>query len=535
MKFSLLAAFAFILPASISAGRTFEYKTLDYDYAFDEEANDPRSLIMMIPDGTGPNIFTLARTVLDPSLKKRLHIDPLLMGQVQTHSSTSYITDSASSATAYATGYKTYDKGIGVDHFKQPLGTILEAAKARGMITGMIVTSRVTHATPASFASHVIERDNEDEIARQYVKNKNLDFLLGGGARHFKDEMLTEMQSAGYTLVKNWGDLQKYKAANEQSGNLRVLGLFHKSHMSYELDRAREEKSAQQGKVDREPSLPEMVDTILSILKNNPVAKKNGFFMMIEGSRVDHAGHSNDPGTMAREAITFDETVGVVKDYISNTHNVGLISAADHGTGGLTLGADGIYDWNPKDLLLQKASTEWMMAELSKTLKSDKCGKGANETCKAEILTQSKNLLKSHTNVTTFTPETTVKLEKEIAKAVDKSRDLTDVMTTVKLEKEIAKAVDKSRDLTDVMVELGHIISEPALIGWTTVGHVGTDVDLHCMGPSVLERLCKGLHENTYLNKIMTNYLNLGHRQSVETLRLRNQTTLEYKPEAAHH
>ncbi|KAJ0410939.1 hypothetical protein ATCC90586_004292 [Pythium insidiosum] len=512
MKFSLLAAFAFILPASISAGRTFEYKTLDYDYAFDEEADDPRSLIMMIPDGTAPTIFAMARTVLDPTAKQRLHIDPLLMGQVQTHSSTSYVTDSASSATAYATGFKTYDRAIGVDHFQQPIGTVLEAAKARGMVVGMVVTSRVTHATPASFASHVTERDNEDEIARQYVKNKNLDFLLGGGARHFKDEMLTEMQSAGYTLVKNWGDLQKYKAANEQSGNLRVLGLFHKSHMSYELDRAREEKSAQQGKADREPSLPEMVDTILSILKNNPVAKKNGFFMMIEGSRVDHAGHSNDAGAMAREAITFDEAVGVVKDYINNHKNVGLVSAADHGTGGISLGADGIYDWNPRALLLQKASTEWMMDQLSKTLKSDKCGKGANETCKAEILTQSKDLLKSHTNVTTFTPE-----------------------TTVKLEKEIAKAVDKSRDLTDVMVELGHIIAKPAHIGWTTVGHVGTDVDLHCMGPSVLERMCKGLHENTYLNKIMTNYLNLGHRQSIETLRLRNQTTLEYKPEAAHH
>ncbi|TMW63549.1 hypothetical protein Poli38472_002490 [Pythium oligandrum] len=506
----VVAAIAIIFPAA-QAGRTFEYKTLDYDYAFDEDAEAPRSMIMMIPDGTGPNIFTMARTVLDPKLKTRLHIDPLLMGQVQTHSSTSYVTDSASSATAYATGFKTYDRAIGVDHFQQPLGTILEAAKARGMITGMVVTSRVTHATPASFASHVTERDNEAEIARQYVQNKNVDFLLGGGAKFFTDVMLSELTGSGYTLVKNYGQLMDYKNQNEASGKLRIVGLFHKSHMSYEVDRVREQNATQNGQNDREPSLPEMVDTILSILKNNPVAQKKGFFMLIEGSRVDHAGHSNDPGTMAKEAIAFDETVGVVKDYINSHPNTGLVSAADHGTGGITLGRDGIYAWDPEALQKQLMSTEWMYNKLTDVLSKD-CASANNETCKAKLLETSTSLLKLYTNVTAPT----------------------EADTTV-LVKEIATAVDKTRDLNNVMIELGHVISKPALIAWSTIGHVGTDVDLHCMGPSVLERMCKGLHENTYLTKIMANYLNLAHGLEVETLRLRNFTTLEHEPEAAHH
>ncbi|ETK83993.1 hypothetical protein L915_10978, partial [Phytophthora nicotianae] len=148
-----------------NAATHYEYKTVDVDYNFDENEDSPRSVIMMIPDGTGPNIFTLARTVLDPSLQTRLHIDPHLMGTIQTHSSTSYITDSAAAATAYSTGYKTYDSAIAVDTYEQPLGTVLEAAKARGMVTGMIVTCRVTHATPASFAAHVLDRDSEDDIA----------------------------------------------------------------------------------------------------------------------------------------------------------------------------------------------------------------------------------------------------------------------------------------------------------------------------------------------------------------------------------
>ncbi|KAH9150492.1 hypothetical protein LEN26_004064, partial [Aphanomyces euteiches] len=105
---------------------------IDFDYDIDEDHLQSRSVIMMIPDGTGPNIWTLARNMIDPTHKKMLHIDPLLRGTVQTYSNTSLITDSASSATAYSTGFKTYDAAIGVDMEKKPLGTILEAAKARG-------------------------------------------------------------------------------------------------------------------------------------------------------------------------------------------------------------------------------------------------------------------------------------------------------------------------------------------------------------------------------------------------------------------
>lgn len=496
VKLWFISAIVVALVPSV-AGKTFEYKTLDYNYGFDEEQGDARSVIMMIPDGTGPNIFALARTVLDPTLKQRLHIDPYVMGTIQTHSSTSYITDSASSATAYATGYKTYDEAIGVDHFKQPLGTVLEAAKARGMITGMVVTSRVTHATPASFASHVIQRDDEDEIARQYVNNKNLDFLLGGGLRHFNESMLADLTGAGYTVAKNYKQLLDYKTKNEATGNLRIFGLFHKSHMTYEVDRARLQAANQQN-TEREPSLPEMVDVILSILKNNAQAKKNGFFVMIEGSRVDHAGHSNDPGTMAKEAITFDESFAVVNEFLETSPNTAMISAADHGTGGLTLGRDSPYVWHPKDLQKQMMSTEAMKESLDKIWKTEDCAAGANETCKGSILKASTDLLKTYTNVTSLTDS-----------------------ASKTLKEQIAKAVDGKRDLNDVMIELGHVISVPAAIGWTTIGHVGTDVNLYCKGPSIVEQMCRGVHENTYVNKIMTNFLGLEHGQDIETAKHR--------------
>ncbi|KAF1793836.1 Alkaline phosphatase, active site [Phytophthora cactorum] len=478
-----------------SAAIHYEYKTVDVDYNFDENEDSPRSVIMMIPDGTGPNIFTLARTVLDPTLETRLHIDPHLMGTVQTHSSTSYITDSASSATAYSTGYKTYDSAIAVDTYEQPLGTVLEAAKARGMVTGMIVTCRVTHATPASFAAHVLDRDSEDDIAAQYVANKNLDFLLGGGKKHFNDSMFEDLKSNGYTVANNYQDLLDYQSANADTGALRLFGLFHENHMLYEVDRLRE--LAGNNSTAREPSLPEMVDIVLSLLRKNEQAKKHGYFVMIEGSRVDHAGHSNDPGTMAKEAIAFDESVAVVLDHVEQTPNTAMLSAADHGTGGLTLGRGPRFP-------LQNMSTEVMQEQLEVVLEGSDCATGANETCKAALLTSSKHLLANYTNVTTVSDE-----------------------EVVGLVTEIATAVDETRDLNNVMIELGHVISLRAAIDWTTIGHVGTDVNLYCKGPLIFERMCKGVHENTYLNKLMTTFLGLEHQQVLETLKHRNISVLE--------
>ncbi|RHY43273.1 hypothetical protein DYB30_014305, partial [Aphanomyces astaci] len=194
----MLAKVSTLVAASLALCNAFDpvdgRPNVDFDYEIDEDKLKSRSVIMMIPDGTGPNIWALARNMVDPTHKKMLHIDPLFRGSVQTFSNTSLITDSASSATAYATGFKTYDAGIGVDMEKRPLGTILEAAQARGMVVGMIVTSRVTHATPASFAAHIHSRSLENDIADQYCANANLDFLLGGGKRHFSDACLAKLK-----------------------------------------------------------------------------------------------------------------------------------------------------------------------------------------------------------------------------------------------------------------------------------------------------------------------------------------------------
>ncbi|ETV80623.1 hypothetical protein H257_06148 [Aphanomyces astaci] len=468
----MLAKVTTLLSASfaINAAFSFDDSRPDVDYEIDEDHRLPRSVIMMIPDGTGPNIWALARNMLDPTHKKMLNIDPLFRGSVQTFSNTSLVTDSAASATAYSTGFKTYDSAIGVDTEKRPLGTILEAAQARGMVVGMIVTARVTHATPASFAAHIHNRRLENDIADQYCDNANLDFLLGGGKRHFSDACLAKLEAAGYTITLDKDELAAYRKTNEVNGTLRMFGLYEKSHIAYEVDRIRGETKA--------PSLSEMTEHIFAILKNNKRAQKNGFFVMIEGSRVDHAGHSNDAGTMGKEAIEFDNTVSVIKKFVYSNPNVAMISAADHGTGGITLGRDGVYKWEPDPLVKQVMSTEGMQALFS----SDRA---------------------------TYTEATALQKVKDLITQNSATKEITkewDAVFAAEVKQIVANATYSTSKL---VVYMGQCISQTANIAWTTIGHVGTDVNLYCAGPSVFTRRCNGNHDNTHLNHIMADYLNL--------------------------
>lgn len=465
---------------------TANYQTFDYDYGPEEDPSKPRNLIMMVPDGTSPNVFTMARTVLDPTLNTRLHIDDLLMGSVRTSSNTSFVTDSAASATAYSTGFKTYDRAIAMDVNHQPIGTILEAAKAKGMVVGMIVTSRVTHATPACFASHIDYRDKEEEIAAQYVANKNLDFLLGGGQKFFTEDQFQHLEANGYSILHDADDLNTYVDENSDTGHLKVFGLFAKSHLAFEVDRHR----------TNQPSLSESVEKVLKLLQKNPQAQKNGFFMLIEGSRIDHAGHSNDAGAMAHDAIEFDRTVGKVKEFLANSGtNTAVVSAADHGTGGMTLGRNGKYAWDPLVLKRTTMSTELMYDLLEDALKACKNSR-RTRTCEKRLELQAKIYARASNGIDEFPAD---RLE-GMRKAID-------------------KLVDGTGDMDDVTQQIAWAISDAAAVGWTTGGHVGCDVNLYCSGPRHFERMCKGAHDNTYVNTLMREYLKVNLQE--QTLHLR--------------
>ncbi|KAG5458059.1 MAG: alkaline-phosphatase-like protein [Olpidium bornovanus] len=267
-------------------------------------------------------------------------LDTILVGQSRTRSTSSLVTDSAAGATAFSCAKKTYNAAIAVDDERVPCGTVLEAAKAKGMITGLVATSRITHATPAAFSAHVVHRDMENEIARQqvgnYVLGRQVDLLLGGGRCHFMhsslngscraddDDVWKDAQDAGWKFIQT---RKEFDEIDRQHPPFPLAGLFTLDHMSYEIDRNPNE----------EPSLKEMAAAALSMLQTAAVSIDKGFFVMIEGSRIDMAAHSNDPAAHVHDILQYQETIAFVKSWVDDHPGTVMISVSDHETGGLTL------------------------------------------------------------------------------------------------------------------------------------------------------------------------------------------------------
>lgn len=274
------------------------------------------SVILMIGDGMGTGQLTAAKISL--GLDNRLNIEGMIYGgTMTTHSDSDWGTDSAASGTAMATGYKTTSGRIGVAPNGTTLPTVLEFAESLGMSTGLVTTTRVTYATPAAFASHVTSRAMEDEIAVQII-HSGVDVVLGGGTNFFPAELIEEAVSLGFTYVASRADLLELAPDSD-----KLLGLFTPSHMNYE----------EQRNPEVEPSLAEMTDIAMELLSRNP----KGFFLMVEGGRIDHAGHENNLEDAIGDTLAFDEAVGVALDFVRLQGNTTLIVTADHETGGLSI------------------------------------------------------------------------------------------------------------------------------------------------------------------------------------------------------
>ena len=305
-----------------------------------------RNLIFMVSDGMGPTSLSLTRSFeqyrTGGPIDDTLVLDRHLIGSSRTRSNSSLITDSAAGATAFSCGYKSYNGAISVLPDQSPCGTVLEAAKKAGYMTGLVVTTRITDATPACFAAHVNERSEEDTIARQLVGDHPLghtvDLLLGGGRCHFipqgspgscrgdKTDVVQMAKDKGYSYIedrKSFDGLRQGKGAK-----LPLLGLFAPIDFPYEIDRRFQE--------DVYPSLDEMAKTALNALQLATQDSEKGFFLMIEGSRIDHAGHGNDPAAQVHEVLAYDEAFSSVLKFLDEESIEGVaISTADHETGGL--------------------------------------------------------------------------------------------------------------------------------------------------------------------------------------------------------
>ena len=327
----------------------------------------PVNVIFMISDGFGPASQTFARNYYQavnglPNNTK-LPLDTILIGSSRTRSGNSLVTDSAAGATAFSCGIKTFNGAIGVDLSLNSCKTVLEDASANGILTGLVVTSRITHATPASFAAHVPDRDMESAIATQMIGlqqyGQSVDLMFGGGECFFlpntsvgscrKDDQDVYKQASELGFNVHRG-IDAFNSLDSDS-KLPLLNLFSKDHMDFEIDRA------------MQPSLLDMTKKAIAILESSPSSKK-GYFLMIEGSRIDMAAHTNDPAAHLHEILMYNSVIEYVKGYVKKTNTV-MVSTSDHETGGLSLGYQpGIpypeYKWNPLFLKNIKKSSEYL-------------------------------------------------------------------------------------------------------------------------------------------------------------------------------
>ncbi len=277
----------------------------------------PPRVIFFVGDGAGAAYWTAASLTAD-----RLAVESFPVGGlVETGSSDSKVTDSAAAGTAFSAGIRTYNGAIGVDPDTVSVTTVLEIAQRRGMATGLVATSSITHATPAAFASHVENRNMEFEIARQLAAAE-VDVILGGGRRFFSQsvrpdsvDLLSDVQ-ARYPYIGTAAEL----ADLETEGIRRLFGLFADAALPAAAERA--------------PTLPAMTRAALEVLDHDP----DGFFLMVEASQPDWRGHDREPlDILVAEMLDLDRAVGVALEYQKKHPETLIVVTGDHETGGLAV------------------------------------------------------------------------------------------------------------------------------------------------------------------------------------------------------
>jgi len=303
-----------------------------------KNSKQPKNIILLIGDGMGT-----AQVYAGYTAKKGImNITGMpVSGFSVTYSADDYITDSGAGGTALSTGVKTNNGSIGVDANGQPVETILEKAEKRGLSTGLVSTSSITHATPASFIAHTADRSKYSDIALDFLKT-DIDVFIGGGYNEFAHRvdslnLIDSLKAHGYFIARNLKDV------NVKSTN-RLAALLADGHMP-------------QMSKGRGNMLPDATEMAISMLDKND----KGFFIMIEGSQIDWGGHGNDKSYMIDEIVDFDNAVGKALEFAEKDGETLVIVTADHETGGFGIIGGSIYTGDVQGAFLTKDHTATMV------------------------------------------------------------------------------------------------------------------------------------------------------------------------------
>ncbi|NDV27770.1 alkaline phosphatase [Desulfovibrio sp. JC010] len=435
----------------------------------------PKYVFYFIGDGLGPTQRMAAELYNkqeknDAEAKLVMNTFPNA-ALVTTYSDNTLITDSAAGGTALACGYKTTNGYLG----KLPDGTdvksIAEAAQEKGYAVGIVTSTRLTHATPASFSAHNPDRNAANAIAVDQ-SDSGFDFFAGGGYRHFvakdnaqglkskrKDDkdVVKMFADQGYKTFVGDSTRDAFRAYKPKKGE-KVFAALTYSHLPYEVER-RNSKLTE----NKLPSLVELTEKAIQTLD----AQQKPFFLMVEGGRIDHAAHAHDPASTILDTIAMDEAVAAAYEfYKKHPEETLIVTAADHETGGVGLG----ISMDSKGYFLNLKCLEKVRVSAE-----DNLNKYYNKLAKKES-----DLKKRHAAFIAY---------------VEKQWGLTD--RTASEDKILAKAMDaqdKNQSLpkgekelygysyTPTMVAVTDLLSQRARVSWTSFVHTGTFIPATSIG-----------------------------------------------------
>lgn len=407
------------------------------------------NVILLVPDGTRMDSITLTRWYNGGG---PLAMDEYACGLVRTYNSDSPIADSAPAATAMATGFKSKTGFISVlpdinsmpgleplvkGDERRPVASVLEAAQLADKATGLVATSEVMHATPAAFASHYPNRGAYDILSKHMVYNE-VDVVFGGGYEFMMPEGRDDGTDMISILEKEGYDVLTTKQEFETFNGDKAWGLFADASLPYDFDN--------DGSI---PTLADMTQKAIDTLSKD----EDGFFLLVEGSKVDWASHANDPVGIISDLLAFNKAVEISINYAKAHQDTVVIVAPDHGNGGISIGHSNLnkgYDKEPLPSFLNPLKAATLTGEgLAAKFNADR----------SNIV----EVMATYYGIADLTQE-------EI--------DLI-----------------KEADLSKMNATVGPMISDRANIGWTTTGHTGEDVPLFIYAPD--QDRITGVVENT--------------------------------------
>lgn len=439
-------------------------------------AQQAKYVFYFIGDGMGVNQVNGTEMYLAEQ-ERRIGVKPLLFTtfpagtMATTFSATNSVTDSSAAGTALATGEKTYNGAVSMDDDKNVLSTVAERAKKAGRKVGIATSVSVDHATPAAFYAHQPNRSRYYEIALDLPK-AGFDFYAGSGFlkptttadKKEAPNVFPIIEEAGYTIARG---LDEYK---EKAADAKKMILIQKegaepSCLPYAIDHE-----------EGDLTLPEITESAVTFLSKG---NKKGFFLMVEGGKIDWACHSNDPVTVFEEVIDLDNAVRVAYEfYKKHPKETLIVVTADHETGGMGLGI-GKYELHLKSLLNQKQSQD-LLSKAITDLRKDKAGKASWNEIK-DLLTEKMGFWKE----LPLTWEQEKMLRDEYEQSFVKNKVVFEESLYARTEP-LAAAARK-------------VMSQIAMVGWTSSSHTAGYVPVFAIGAGA--DLFTGKMDNTEIPK----------------------------------